>query len=108
MNSKVEIAKKQKETLNNQLNELNLNINALNEQKNAKLKEIETQISQTNWSLNNSEVLADNSKIYSSISWVVVKKYAEVWQIIWVWTPILSIATNSDIKINIYLKNSHY
>ena len=47
MNSKVEIAKKQKETLNNQLNELNLNINALNEQKNAKLKEIETQISQT-------------------------------------------------------------
>lgn len=103
VNSKVEIAKKQKETLNNQLNELNLNINALNEQKNAKLKEIETQISQTNWSLNNSEVLANNSKIYSSISWVVVKKYAEVWQIVWAWTPILSIATNKDIKINIYL-----
>lgn len=103
--SKVEIAKKQKDSLNNQIIELNLNINALNEQKKSKIKEIETQISQTNASLNNSEVLANNSKIFSSTSWVVVKKYAEIWQVIWAWNPVISIANNNDIKIVIYLSD---
>lgn len=99
--TKLEVIKKQKDTLNNQLNELNLNINALNEQKSAKLQEIDTQISQTKSSLKNSWVMIDNWKIYSSISWIVTKKYVEVWQIVWSWTPILSVSENSDIKINI-------
>jgi hypothetical protein len=43
--------------------------------------------------------MIDNAKVISPINWVVIKKMAEVWQVVGWGMPVLVVATASDIKV---------
>lgn len=99
VNTKKDLNAKQKELVRNQLNEAKKSKEALIQQKQSSLSQIETQISQVKASKNDASVMIDNSKVTSPISWTIIKKLAEVWQVVWAWTPIITVATTSDIKV---------
>lgn len=99
VNTKKDLSTKQKELVKNQLNEAKKSKEALIQQKQSSLSQIETQISQVKASKNDASVMIDNSKVTSPISWTIIKKLAEVWQVVWAWTPIITVATTSDIKV---------
>ena len=67
------------------------------------LKQIDAQIAQVKAWKNDASVMIENGKIYSPISWVVIKKLAEVWQVVWAWTPIYVVATDNDIKVVVWV-----
>lgn len=99
INTKKEISNKQKELRENQLSEAKLSIETYKQQKESSLKQIDTQIAQVKSWKNDASVMIDNSKIISPINWIVIKKKAELWQVVWWAMPVLVVATNSDIKI---------
>lgn len=99
INTKKEISNKQKELRENQLSEAKLSIETYKQQKESSLKQIDTQIAQVKSWKNDASVMIDNSKIISPINWIVIKKMAELWQVVWWAMPVLVVATNSDIKI---------
>ena len=47
-----------------------------------------------------------NSKVISPISWIVIKKLSEVWQVIWWWMPILIVADETKLQIKIWVSDS--
>ncbi len=83
------------------LNEAKIWLIGLENWKDTKINEIETKIIQANWEKNLSEVMIENWKVYSPISWIIKAKMIEKWQIIWWWTPIYTIASNSIVKLEI-------
>lgn len=99
INTKKEISNKQKELRENQLSEAKLSIETYKQQKESSLKQIDTQIAQVKSWKNDASVMIDNSKIISPINWIVIKKMAELGQVVWWAMPVLVVATNSDIKI---------
>lgn len=101
INSKYDEAKKYKEILESQLNEAKIWIEALNKKKNATIDEINTQIAQVKSWKNTSWVMIENSKVYALFDWIITKKYAELWQVVWWWTPLYQISSHDDLKINI-------
>lgn len=101
INSKYDEARKYKEILESQLNEAKIWIEALNKKKIATIDEINTQIAQVKSWKNTSWVMIENSKVYALFDWVITKKYAELWQVVWWWTPLYQISSFGDLKINI-------
>lgn len=88
-----------------QLEEIKASIETLKKQKEAQLKQIDAQISQAKAGKNEASVMIENSKVYSPISWVITKKLAEVWQVIWWWMPILVVSDDSEIKIELLIND---
>jgi len=86
-----------------QLNEVQISLSALMKQKEVALNEIQAKIDEINGKKDLEWVIINNGKIFSPINWIVTKKIAEVWQIIWAWIPILEVSNNEKLKINIYL-----
>jgi len=105
INTKKDISNKQKELSKKQLTEILASIEALKKQKETSLKQIDTQIAQVKAWKNDASIMIENSKIISPISWIVVKKMAEVWQVVWWWTPVIVVASNNDIKVVAYIED---
>lgn len=89
-----------------QLEELKSSIETLKKQKETQLSQIDAQISQAKAWQNDASVMIQNSKVYSSISWVVTKKMAEVWQVIWWGMPILIVSDDKNIKIELLIDDN--
>ncbi|MDD4151718.1 MAG: efflux RND transporter periplasmic adaptor subunit, partial [Candidatus Gracilibacteria bacterium] len=99
VNTKKDLSEKQKELVKNQLSEAKKSKEALIQQKQSSLSQIETQIAQVKASKNDASVMIDNSKVTSPISGTIIKKLAEVGQVVGAGTPILTVATTNDIKV---------
>jgi len=80
-------------------------LESLKKQKETKLNEINAKIKEAIANQSTAWVMIENSKVYSPISWIVISKNAEVWQVIWGWMPILIVATNDKIKVNINISD---
>ncbi len=96
----------QKEISEKTIEELKANIESLKQQKAAKLKEIDTQIKQASWEQKLSWVMINNWKVVSTIDWIVLEKNFEEWEVVWMWTPIIKIASDDEIKVLIQVETS--
>lgn len=103
MNTKTQIAKKQKEIAIKSLNEALAWLEALKKQKQASLSEIDAQIAQVKSGKNESGVMIENGKVISLTDWIITKKLQEVWNIINAWMPILMVSNNENIKIEVWV-----
>ncbi len=101
ISTKKQVSNSQKSLAQNQLWEALASIEALKQQKISSLKQIDAQIAQVQWGQNDASVMIDNAKVISPISWTVIKKMAEVWQVVWWGMPIIVVATDTDIKVMI-------
>lgn len=81
------------------LKEAKAGLESLIKQKESSLNEIEAKINEAEASRNQAWVMIWNSKVYSPISWVVIKKLAEVWQVTWWGMPILIVADPTNLKV---------
>lgn len=93
----------QKEVSNLSLKEAEAWLQALIKQKQTTLSEIQAKINEAKAKRNEAFVMISNSKVTSSISWVVVKKISEVWQIISWGMPILVVADPNKLQIKIWV-----
>lgn len=105
MNTKTQIAKKQKEIAIKSLNEALAWLEALKKQKQASLSEIDAQIAQVKSGKNESGVMIENGKVISLTDWVITKKLSEVWNIINAWMPILMVSNDENIKIEVWVSD---
>ena len=81
------------------LNELNKNRASIETNKNAKLSELDLETTKIEIWKDLSLVSINNSVIRAPISWVVTKKFVEIWQVIVPSMPIIEISDNRDIKV---------
>ncbi|MDD5213190.1 MAG: efflux RND transporter periplasmic adaptor subunit [Candidatus Gracilibacteria bacterium] len=101
ISTKKQVSNSQKSLAQNQLGEALASIEALKQQKISSLKQIDAQIAQVQGGQNDASVMIDNAKVISPINGVVIKKMAEVGQVVGGGMPLLVVATDSDIKIMI-------
>jgi hypothetical protein len=47
--------------------------------------------------------MINNGKIISPINWIIIDKLSEKWEIVGMWTPIITVATNDKIKVLIWI-----
>jgi hypothetical protein len=84
-----------------QLDEVIAWLAALKKQKETKLKEIDTKISEAKWEKNTAWAMIEAWEIRSPITWIITKKNAEVWQVIWWGIPILTVSNEDNLELNI-------
>ena len=100
---KVNEVSTKKEIAEKQLQEAKAWLQALIAGKQAKLKELDSKIAEASWKRNLSAVYISDWKIYSPINWVIVSKMAEIWQVVWAWMPIYTVASDKNVEISIDL-----
>ena len=83
-------------------------LKAIKAQKEASLKEIDAKIAEANWGKNSANVMINNWKIFSNISWVITQKMAETWQVINAWMPIYKVVDTSSLKVKTSIPNNIY
>lgn len=83
------------------IEEVKAQIKALKQQKLSKISEINTSISESVWNKNYSNTLIKDTQIISPIDWIIIQKFAEVWEVISPWVNIYKIADNSKIKLKV-------
>jgi len=91
INTKLNVSKKQYEEIKKWLD-------ALKDKEKAQLNQISSQINQVRWNKNLAAVNLWNIKLYAPYDWVITKKIANVWQVVWPWMPIYSISDPKKIK----------
>lgn len=97
----IEKAKKKKQSLSEKKLEAEKYIEALIEKKKASLSEIDAKISEAKASQDGAWVMIQNWKVISNISWIVTKKIANEWTVMWAWMPILIVSDESKIKLEV-------
>lgn len=107
LNIQKEIWEKQIEISKNQYDELLWQIELLKDQKQTNLSQIKTQLSQFEWEKKLAWVWIENWIITSPIDWVIVDKFSNLWEIVWPWTPIFSIADDKFLKVVFYVSQSN-
>ncbi len=95
----------QEEVSKKTIEEIKANIESLKKQKTAKLEEIDAQIKASSGEQALSSAIISNWKIVSSIDWIVIEKNFKKWEVVWIWTPIITIATNDKIKVIIWVSD---
>jgi hypothetical protein len=78
-------------------------LEALKQQKNAKLREIDISIKDAELQKNTAWVMIDSWVIKSPINGLITMKNAEVWQVVWWWTPILLVSNKENLELNILI-----
>lgn len=86
-----------------QKEEILKSINSLKKQKEAQLKQILTQIEQIKWNKDQALVQLNYTKVYAPFDWIIIKKHAEIWQVVWPWIPIFSISSNSNLVLKVFI-----
>lgn len=95
----------QKDIANQSLNEALAWLEALKKQKETSLNEIQAKLSEALWQQDNAWVMISNSKIVSPISWIVIDKSVEIWQVIWWWVPVIILADENNLKIKVWVSD---
>lgn len=102
-----DVLKKQYELAQNQYNEAKSALESLKKQKEVQLSQINAQISQIQWNKKLAWVQISNKQIISPIDWVVVDKLANIGQVVGPWTPIFSVANDSQLKVKVFIPESY-
>jgi len=97
-----------KEIAEQQLKEALEWLKAIKAQKEASLKEIDAKIAEANWGKNSANVMINNWKIFSNISWIITQKMAEVWQVTNAWMPLYKVVDTSSLKVKTSVPSSIY
>lgn len=90
-----------KDILIKQIEWLLAQIESIKAEKNAKLKEVDSSITEIRWEKSLAWVQIQNWNIYSPISWIIIRKFSEIWEISSAWNPIYIVWDDSKIKIKI-------
>ena len=96
VNTKYEVAKRQYEEALKWLA-------ALEKQESVQLSQIKSQINQVKWNKNLAAVNLGNIKLYAPYDGVITKKMADIWQVVWAWTPVFIIANPKNLKWVFYV-----
>ncbi len=91
VNTQYEVSKQQYE-------EAKSGLQALKKQKESQLSKISSQIQEVKWNKNLAAVNLWNIKLYAPYDGIILTKNANVWQVIWAWTPIFKIWTLDNLK----------
>ena len=84
-----------------QYNEILSGLTSLRKQKQVAISELDSKINEAIWNKNLSMEMINSWEINSSISWVVISKNIEIWEVVWWWIPLLIIADNKILKTEI-------
>lgn len=95
-----------KNVTENQLKEALAWLEALKKQKQTSLSEIDAKIWEVYGQKNSASVMIWNSEVISPISWVVINKLNEIWQVVWWAMPILVIADESKLQIKVWVDDN--
>lgn len=104
--AKINETETKNQVADSQIKELISWIESLKKQKEASINEIDLKINEANWQKNSSAVMINSSEIRSPISWVIVSKNVELWQVIWWWMPVFVMADEKNMKLNILVEDS--
>lgn len=88
------------------INEIEKNRASIETSKNAKISELNLENQKLELSKDLSIVSINNSIIRAPISWVVTKKYVEIWQVIMPSAPLVQISNPDDTKVNFELPDN--
>lgn len=99
--SKIRETETQTKIIDSQFQEMISTIESLKKQKQAALEQIDLKISEAVWQKESSSVMIDSWEIRSPISWVITIKAVEVWQVVWWWMPLLVVADDQNLKLDI-------
>lgn len=99
--SKIRETETQTKIVDSQLQEMISTIESLKKQKQAALEQIDLKISEAVWQKESSSVMIDSWEIRSPISWVITIKAVEIWQVVWWWMPLLVVADDKNLKLDI-------
>lgn len=99
--SKIRETETQTKIVDSQLQEMVSTIESLKKQKQAALEQIDLKISEALWQKETSSVMIDSWEIRSPISWVITIKAVEIWQVVWWWMPLLVVADDQNLKLDI-------
>lgn len=99
--SKIRETETQTKIVDSQLQEIVSTIESLKKQKQAALEQIDLKISEAVWQKESSSVMIDSWEIRSPISWVITIKAVEIWQVVWWWMPLLVVADDQNLKLDI-------
>ncbi len=87
------------------INEIEKNKANIENQKLAKISELDLENQKINLNKELSLVSINNSVIRAPISWVITKKFVEIWQVIVPSMPIVEISDTKDIKVSFEIKD---
>lgn len=104
--AKINETKTQNQVADSQIKEIILWIESLKKQKETSINEIDLKINEANWQKNSSAVMINSWEIRSPISWVIVSKNVELWQVIWWWMPVFVMADAKNMKLDILVEDS--
>jgi len=99
--SKIRETETQTKIVDSQLQEMISTIESLKKQKQAALEQIDLKISEAVWQKESSSVMIDSWEIRSPISWVITIRAVEIWQVVWWWMPLLVVADDQNLKLDI-------
>lgn len=99
--SKIRETETQTKIIDSQFQEMISTIESLKKQKQAALEQIDLKISEAVWQKESSSVMIDSWEIRSPISWVITIKAVEIWQVVWWWMPLLVVADDQNLKLDI-------
>ncbi len=104
--AKINETETQNQVITSQIKEVILWIESLKKQKETSINEIDLKINEANWQKNSSAVMINSWKIRSPISWVIVSKNVELWQVIGWGMPVFVIADAKNMKLDIFVEDS--
>lgn len=104
--AKINETETQNQVIDSQIKEVILWIESLKKQKETSINEIYLKINEANWQKNSSAVMINSWEIRSPISWVIVSKNVELWQVIGWWMPVFIIADTKNMKLDILVEDS--
>ena len=104
--TKKEVAEKQYEIAKKQYDEALKGLEALKKQKETQLSQIRSQIARVRWNKNQAAIQLSYTKVIAPYDWVVVKKMADIWQVVGPWMPIFALADDRELKIKVYVPAS--
>lgn len=91
---------------NEKLNEINKNRASIETSKNAKISELDLETTKIEMWKDLTLVSISNSVIRAPISWVITKKFVEIWQVIVPSMPIVELSKENDLKITFELPDN--
>ena len=107
------IATQKQVVTNSQINdswikELSLSIDSLRNKKEASIKEIDLQIQQALWQAKTSASMLNGWIITAPFSWYIVRKNANIWEVVWAGQVLFTISSIDDLKVEVLVTDSIY
>ncbi len=105
-NTKIIDLENKKDLSLEKLNEIESIKNNIENEKNSKTKELELELEKAKLNQEINFITIDNSVIRAPFSWIISKKFIDVWWVVMPSQAIVEISEEKDIKVSFYLSDS--